>query len=149
MQAQVGDKAPAFSLKDNEGKTFSSESLKGKVVVLNFWATWCPPCRAEIPAFKNVYEKYKDKGVEILGVSLDHKGWGVITPFVTKYKINYPVVLGGGGNRKGLRERPLHPDNVHHRSQRYRRRQSCRCDERTGTDTILRKVSLIRRNSSE
>ncbi|MBR9978657.1 MAG: TlpA family protein disulfide reductase [Bacteroidetes bacterium] len=95
MQAQVGEEAPAFSLKDKEGKTFSPESLKGKIIVLNFWATWCPPCRAEIPAFKNVYEKYKSKGVEILGVSLDHKGWSVITPFVDKYKINYPVVLGG------------------------------------------------------
>lgn len=95
LSAQVGQKAPNFSLKDKDGKTYSLESMKGKVVVLNFWATWCPPCRAEIPDFKKVYSKYKDKGVEILGVSLDHKGWKVIEPFLEQWEINYPVVLGG------------------------------------------------------
>jgi len=69
LNAQVGKPAPAFSLKDKDGKTFSLETLKGKVIVLNFWATWCPPCRVEIPAFNNAYEKYVAKGVEIVGVS--------------------------------------------------------------------------------
>lgn len=95
VSAQVGEQAPAFSLKDNDGNTITLESLKGKVVVLNFWATWCPPCRAEIPDFKKVYAEYKDKDVEIIGVSLDHKGWDVITPFLKKWEINYSVVLGG------------------------------------------------------
>jgi len=97
LSAQVGEQAPAFSLKDKDGKTYSLESLKGKIIVLNFWATWCPPCRAEIPDFKKVYSEYRDKGVEILGVSLDHKGWGVIKPFLEQWEINYPVVLGGAG----------------------------------------------------
>jgi len=95
LNAQVGKPAPAFSLKDKDGKTFSLETLKGKVIVLNFWATWCPPCRVEIPAFNNAYEKYVAKGVEIVGVSLDQKGWDAIRPFLEKHKINYPVVLGG------------------------------------------------------
>lgn len=95
LSAQVGEVAPAFSLKDKDGNTVTLESLKGKVVVLNFWATWCAPCRAEIPDFKNVYTKYKDKGVEIIGVSLDQKGWKVIRPFLKKWDINYPVLLGG------------------------------------------------------
>lgn len=95
LSAQVGEQAPAFSLKDKDGKTISLASLKGKVVVLNFWATWCPPCRAEIPDFKKVYSEYKGKGVEIIGVSLDHKGWDVVRPFLKKWDINYPVVLGG------------------------------------------------------
>jgi cytochrome c biogenesis protein CcmG/thiol:disulfide interchange protein DsbE len=95
LTAQVGKQAPAFSLKDKDGKTITLESLKGKVVVLNFWATWCPPCRAEIPDFKKVYDKYKGKDVEIIAVSLDHKGWDVINPFLKKWEINYPVVLGG------------------------------------------------------
>ena len=95
LSAQVGKQAPSFSLKDKDGKEVTLASLKGKVVVLNFWATWCPPCRAEIPDFKSVYSKYKEKGVEILGVSLDHKGWNVVTPFLKEWEINYPVVLGG------------------------------------------------------
>ncbi|MBE0645026.1 MAG: TlpA family protein disulfide reductase [Bacteroidetes bacterium] len=95
LQAQVGEQAPTFSLKDKDGKAITLESLKGKVVVLNFWATWCPPCRAEIPAFKSTYDKYKTKGVEIVGVSLDHKGWDVVKPFLKQQNINYPVVLGG------------------------------------------------------
>lgn len=94
LSAQVGDPAPEFSLKDKDGKTWSLESLRGKIVVLNFWATWCPPCRAEIPDFKKVYSKYRDKDVEFLGVSLDHKGWKVIEPFLEQWEINYPVVLG-------------------------------------------------------
>ncbi|HOJ02385.1 MAG TPA: TlpA disulfide reductase family protein [Bacteroidota bacterium] len=92
--AQVGKQAPPFSLENTEGKTVKLEDLKGKVIVLNFWATWCPPCRAEIPDFIKVYDKYKSKGVEILGVSLDHKGWEVVRPFVKSNKINYPVLLG-------------------------------------------------------
>ncbi|MCB2203626.1 TlpA family protein disulfide reductase [bacterium] len=95
LSAQVGKQAPEFSLKDKDGKVYSLESLKGKVVVLNFWATWCPPCKAEIPDLKRVYDKYGEKGVEILGVSLDNKGWSVLKPFVEKWDINYPIVLGG------------------------------------------------------
>lgn len=95
LHAQVGETAPAFSLKDKDGKVFSDQSLKGKIIVLNFWATWCPPCRAEIPAFKKVYDEYKDRGVEIIGVSLDQKGWDVVRPFLKQHSINYPVVLGG------------------------------------------------------
>ncbi|MFZ1729660.1 MAG: TlpA disulfide reductase family protein [Bacteroidota bacterium] len=94
LSAQVGEQAPAFSLKDRDGKTVTLESLKGKVIVLNFWATWCPPCRAEIPAFKSAYDKYKAKGVEIVGISLDQKGWSVIKPFLDNQKIQYPVLLG-------------------------------------------------------
>jgi peroxiredoxin len=89
-------KAPNFSLKTGDGKVFELKKLKGKVVVVNFWATWCGPCRAEIPAFKEVYEQYKDKGVEILGVSLDEGGWGDVKPFAARYAINYPILLGNG-----------------------------------------------------
>jgi thiol-disulfide isomerase/thioredoxin len=61
---------------------------------VNFWATWCPPCRAEIPDFIKVYDTYKSKGLEIVGISLDDDGWSVVKPFVEKNKINYPIVLG-------------------------------------------------------
>lgn len=91
-----GKKAADFELKTSEGKTIQLTKLKGKVVLLNFWATWCGPCRAEIPEFLEVYKQYKERGFEIVGVSLDGEGWSVVNPFVKQYKINYPIVVGNG-----------------------------------------------------
>ncbi|MDH7514383.1 MAG: TlpA disulfide reductase family protein [Bacteroidota bacterium] len=91
-----GKKAPNFSLQTAEGKRIELAKLKGKVVVVNFWATWCGPCKAEIPSFVKIYQKYRRKGVEIVGISLDEKGWAVVKPFIEKYRITYPVVLDDG-----------------------------------------------------
>jgi peroxiredoxin len=93
--AQSGT-APNFSLQNSSGKFVELAKLKGKAVVVNFWATWCPPCKAEIPGFLKVYDKYRTKGLEIVGISLDEKGWSVVKPFIQKYKIGYPVVLDNG-----------------------------------------------------
>jgi thiol:disulfide interchange protein DsbD len=87
-------KAPDFSLKTYEGKTITLSKLKGRVVIVNFWATWCPPCRAEIPDFIDVYKTYRSKGLEIIGVALDVEGWSKVRPFVEDQKINYSIVLG-------------------------------------------------------
>ena len=93
-QTTKRQKAPNFILNTYAGKIIELSKLKGKVVIVNFWATWCPPCRAEIPDFIKVYNVYKSKGVEIIGIALDEEGWSKVKPFVDKNKINYPIVLG-------------------------------------------------------
>lgn len=89
-------KAPNFRLPEADGKIIELSKYQGKIVLVNFWATWCPPCRAEIPDFIKVYNQYKSKGFEIIGIALDEKGWSVVKPFMVKMGINYPVVLGTG-----------------------------------------------------
>jgi cytochrome c biogenesis protein CcmG/thiol:disulfide interchange protein DsbE len=84
--------APDFALTDLSGKPISLSELKGKVIFVNFWATWCPPCRQEIPDFVEFYEENKNKGAVILGVSVD-KSADKVRDFVSEYKINYPIVM--------------------------------------------------------
>ncbi|HTY39194.1 MAG TPA: TlpA disulfide reductase family protein [Bacteroidota bacterium] len=94
--ASAQKKAPNFTLKTGDGKSYELYQHKGKVIIVNFWATWCGPCRKEIPDFIELYKQYKDQGVEIVGVSLDEGGWDKVTPFVKDNKINYTVVLDNG-----------------------------------------------------
>lgn len=70
---EIGNKIPDFALKDRNGKSYNIKSLRGKYVLIDFWASWCGPCKQEIPNLKNAYEKYKDKGFEIFSVSIDAK----------------------------------------------------------------------------
>src|SRR3954447_7712257 len=70
--------APAFSLQDTDGKAVTLAEYKGKVVLLNFWATWCGPCKIEIPWFAEFERKYKDRGFAVLGVAMDDEGWSVV-----------------------------------------------------------------------
>ena len=93
-QPEKRQKAPNFSLQTQNGKVIELSKLKGRVVLVNFWATWCPPCRAEIPDFIEVYNTYKSKGFEIVGIALDEEGWSKVAPYIEKVKMNYPVVLG-------------------------------------------------------
>jgi peroxiredoxin len=86
--------AADFTLKDENGATVKLADYKGKVVLLNFWATWCGPCGVEIPWFVEFEQKYKSQGFAVLGVSMDEDGWGAVKPFVAERKINYRVLLG-------------------------------------------------------
>jgi peroxiredoxin len=86
--------APEFALKDSDGRTVTLADYKGKVVLLNFWATWCGPCKIEIPWFADFEQKYKDRGFAVLGVAMDEEGWEVVKPYLAESKVNYRVILG-------------------------------------------------------
>jgi len=84
-----------FSVKDMNGKDVRLSQYKGQVVLLNFWATWCGPCRREIPSLMALYRDYKDRGFVVLGVSVD-KEVRLVKPYARTMKMNYPVLIGAG-----------------------------------------------------
>jgi thiol-disulfide isomerase/thioredoxin len=96
--ACMADPKPAnfnFTMKDVDGNQVSLEAYKGKVVLLNFWATWCGPCKAEIPGFVRLQDKYRDKGLVIVGYSVDDTAEKA-KAYAAEYKMNYPILLGEG-----------------------------------------------------
>ncbi|MEW6196431.1 MAG: TlpA disulfide reductase family protein [Bacteroidota bacterium] len=102
-------KAADFSLPTTDGKTLKLSDLKGKVVILDFWATWCPPCRKGIPDLIDLKKRYGSKGLEVVGISVDQETKPDVVPFVKDYGINYPVVYGDNGvvmNYGGIRSIP-------------------------------------------
>lgn len=95
-------KAPAWELRDLDGKLVKSSDFDGKVVILDFWATWCAPCKAEIPGFVELQKQYGDRGLIVVGISLDEGGPAVVKRFMTQFGMNYPVVLGDVGLMKAF-----------------------------------------------
>ena len=93
---QPANRKPAsdFTLADASGAPVQLSHLRGKVVLLNFWATWCAPCRVETPWFVQFQKAEQARGFEVLGISLDEDGWKSVTPYLRNTKVNYPVVLG-------------------------------------------------------
>ena len=101
--AAAGKPAPELTLKDLGGKDLSLSQYKGKVVLVNFWATWCEPCQYEIPELIEMQQKYGAKGFTVLGVAMDEEGRSVVAPFVEtkrfdvgggKSQMNFPIVIG-------------------------------------------------------
>jgi len=99
----AGKPAPELTLKDLGGKDLSLAQYKGKVVLVNFWATWCEPCQVEIPWLIEMQQKYSAQGFTVLGIAMDEEGASVVTPWVnkerfdvngTKSQMNYPIVIG-------------------------------------------------------
>ena len=88
-----GRLAPDFTLTSTDGKAIKLSDYRGKVVVVDFWATWCPPCKAEIPDFIRLYSQYKNSGFQMLGISVDQGGLNDVIPFMKQYGINYPIML--------------------------------------------------------
>ncbi len=93
-EIKAGNGAPDFTLKNARGEAVSLESYRGKVVLLNFWATWCGPCKTEIPWFIDLQNRYGAREFTVLGVSMDEDGWKAVTPYVAAHGMNYPVLLG-------------------------------------------------------
>ncbi len=94
--AQREAKARDFEVDLVDGKRFSLSDQKGKVILLNIWATWCAPCREETPDLQELYTKYKDEGFLVLGVSIDKQGESVVKPFMEEYGVTYPMVIDRG-----------------------------------------------------
>ncbi len=86
--------APGFSRPDLDGNTVNFADFSGKVVLVDFWATWCPPCRRSIPHLVDLHKKYADQGFEILGVSLDSNGPAEVAKFTDNFRIPYTIVMG-------------------------------------------------------
>ena len=86
--------APDFTLSDSKGTSLKLSAYKGRVVLLDFWATWCGGCKVEIPWYMEFQSKYKDSGLSVIGVSMDEDGWKSVKPFLEKSPMNYSVVVG-------------------------------------------------------
>src|SRR5208283_1487966 len=86
--------APDFALTDATGAPLQLSAFKGKVVVLDFWATWCHGCKTEIPWYMEFQKKYKSQSLVVIGVSMDEDGWKSVRPYLAKHPINYPITIG-------------------------------------------------------
>ncbi len=89
---QIGQTAPSFSVSRLNGKPFKLEDYKGKIVLIDFWATWCPPCIAEIPHYLSLKEKYKQSAFEIIGLSVDADP-KTVRAFIKQHRLTYPVAM--------------------------------------------------------
>lgn len=95
----ASDNAPLqpFELRTLDGALVSDSTLRGHVALVNYWATWCGPCRIEMPGFQRIYDRYRGRGFTILGISTDAGGPSVVRPYLAEHGITYPVAMAAGG----------------------------------------------------
>ncbi len=96
-QARLERPMPPFSLPTISGDVLNSESLRGKVTIVNFWATWCGPCIVEIPEFVALYDEWANEEFEIVGIAADQEGFEIVAPFAEDFQITYPLVMDVDG----------------------------------------------------
>ncbi|HJO58879.1 MAG TPA: TlpA disulfide reductase family protein, partial [Nitrospinaceae bacterium] len=101
-KADVGYLAPGFYLRNLKGNRESLGKYRGQVVVLNFWATWCAPCRVEMPSFENLYRRYRSEGMTVLAITIDKNADAKIKSFVEEYGLSFPVLLDTKGEVERL-----------------------------------------------
>jgi thiol-disulfide isomerase/thioredoxin len=108
LPAENRTEVPDFSRPDAEGKPVRPSDFKGRVLLINFWATWCHGCQTEIPWLVGFQKKYRSKGLAVVGISMDDDGWRVVRPYLQVKKLNYPVVIGNAevGKAYGLGAMP-------------------------------------------
>ena len=102
--------APDFTLRNSEGETVTLSNLHGQAVLVNLWATWCPPCRAEMPAIQKMYDEYKDRGLVVLAINMTYQdNAAAVLPFTQEYKLTFPILIddtGDVGDKYELRSLP-------------------------------------------
>ncbi|MFQ5717485.1 MAG: TlpA disulfide reductase family protein [Nitrospinales bacterium] len=101
-KAAPGYKAPGFALNNLQGQPENLENYRGKVVILNFWATWCAPCRVEMPSFETLYQRYRSEGLTVLAVSIDKTGVEGVQKFAREYQLSFPILMDTGGKAEKL-----------------------------------------------
>jgi peroxiredoxin len=96
-KSEAGFKAPAFTARDLKGNIDSLANYKGQVIIVNLWATWCGPCRIEMPGFENLYRRFRSEGLTILAVSLDKNNDKAVKDFAVEYKLSFPILIDEKG----------------------------------------------------
>jgi thiol-disulfide isomerase/thioredoxin len=109
---EIGAPMPAYKAKMLDGSTFDVAKEKGNVVFLNLWATWCGPCRYEIPALQAMHDKYRSDGFKVVGISLDQIGSDPVKAFVAEKKMTYPIAIDADGNLAELFHTTVIPTSV-------------------------------------
>ncbi len=111
-ETNVGSLMPAYKAQMFDGKTFDLADERGNVILLNLWATWCGPCRFEIPELQKMHDKYGAKGFKVIGVSLDDSSADVVKKFVDEHKMTYPVLLDPEGKLANIFQTTVIPTTV-------------------------------------